>query len=224
MPPNVRAKGKFWRTLGKLVLLILLIAAANFAADWVVGVLKLELRPSNEDAVHKVIMTSAVVHALLIAIPFVPGVEIGLALIGMVGSGIVLLVYLSTLAGLSIGFFIGRFIRLDALISLLDGLWFGRASQLLRTIEPMSGEDRLAFLISKPPNRLIPFLLQHRYIALAIAVNLPGNILIGGGGGLALMAGVSRLYSVPGFLATIAIAVSPVPLAILFFGGEVLPG
>ena len=41
---------------------------------------------------------------------------------------------------------------------------------------------------------------------------------------IALMAGASRLYSVPGFLATVVLAVAPVPLAILVFGREILAG
>ncbi len=169
-------------------------------------------------------MVSAVAYALLIAIPFVPGVEIGLTLIGVLGPAIVFLVYMSTLAGLSLSFAVGRLISLGALITILDDLQLHRTSQLLRTIEPRSMEDRLAFFVSKAPNRWVPFLLRHRYFALAVVVNLPGNILIGGGGGIALMAGASRLYSLPGFLMTIALAVSPVPLAILFFGQEILPG
>jgi hypothetical protein len=70
---------------------------------------------------------------------------------------------------------------------------------------------------------VVPFLLRHRYLALAIALNLPGNFLLGGGGGIALLAGVSRLYAVPGFLATVTCAVAPVPLAVLMFGPEILP-
>jgi len=221
---DARASKSLWRALAKITILVLLIIAANLAADWVVDAFKLELRPSNEDSAHKAILTTAVVYALLIAIPFVPGVEIGLALISMVGPGILFLVYLSTIAGLSISFLIGRFVALSGLINLLEGLQFSRVGQLLRKIEPMNRQDRLEFLVSKAPNRYVPFLLRHRYIALAIALNLPGNILIGGGGGLALMAGVSRLYSVPVFLVTIALAVSPVPFVILFFSNEILPG
>jgi hypothetical protein len=56
-----------------------------------------------------------------------------------------------------------------------------------------------------------------------MVVNLPGNILIGGGGGISLMAGTSGLYSLPRFLCTIAIGISPVPLAFLIFGKEFLP-
>ena len=68
----------------------------------------------------------------------------------------------------------------------------------------------------------MPVLVRHRYVALAVLFNMPGNFLLGGGGGIAMVAGVSRLYSVPGFLVTVAIAVSPVPLAIAIFGETVI--
>jgi len=202
----------------KLICLVLLIVVANIAVGWVVDALHFEIRPSNEDMVHRMITICAVAYAVLIAVPFVPGVEIGLTLIGMFGPRIVFLVYVTTLGGLAIAFTAGRLIPLTGLIRLLRDLQFQRASRLLEIIEPMDGADRLAFMVSKAPNRLLPFLLRHRYFALAIVINLPGNIVIGGGGGIALMAGVSRLYSVPGFLATIVLAVAPVPLAILLYG------
>jgi hypothetical protein len=59
-------------------------------------------------------------------------------------------------------------------------------------------------------------------LALAVSLNIPGNFLIGGGGGIGLFAGISRLYSVTGYLITISIAVAPVPVAVLFFGAEFL--
>jgi len=61
-------------------------------------------------------------------------------------------------------------------------------------------------------------LLRYRYVALAVAINTPGNVILGGGGGLALMAGLSRLFSPLPFLLTVLIAVLPVPL--LFFVGH----
>jgi hypothetical protein len=211
-----------WSVLLKLSSLILLIVAANFAENWLMDALRFELRPSNEEFVHRMIMISAIAYAVLIAIPFVPGVEIGLTLIGMLGPAIVLLVYASTLVGLTMSFIVGRLISLQGLITLLDGLRLRKAGQLLRTIAPMNAEDRLAFLVSNAPNRMVPLLLRHRYLALAIVLNLPGNIVIGGGGGIALMAGASRLYSVPAFLITTALAVSPVPIAILLFGKDIV--
>jgi hypothetical protein len=60
--------------------------------------------------------------------------------------------------------------------------------------------------------------LRHRYIALALVVNVPGNSVIGGGGGIMMMAGLSGIFTPAQTFLTVAIAVSPVPLAILFLG------
>jgi hypothetical protein len=60
--------------------------------------------------------------------------------------------------------------------------------------------------------------LRHRYIALALAVNVPGNAVIGGGGGIMMVAGLSGIFApLPTFVA-IAFAVSPVPLTIMLLG------
>lgn len=222
MPLSALAARLPWKTLLRIVLLVSLIVAANFVAAWLATLLKFEVRPSNEDLVHWAIMTTAIVYAVVMAIPFVPGVEIGLSLIGMLGPPIVFLVYVSTVAGLSLSFVAGRIISLRRLINLFDAFQLKRASGLVGVLEPMSREERLAFLVSKAPNRLVPVLLRHRYLLLAILFNVPGNFLIGGGGGIAMMAGISGLYSTLGFFATVLIAVSPLPLAILILGKAVL--
>jgi len=214
--------GARWRGVLKIAVIILVIVTANFTHAWIVDALQLELRPSNEDLVHKMTMVAAVIYAVLIAIPFVPGVEIGLTLIGMLGPAIAFLVYVSTLIGLSLSFVIGRLVSLRWLVGLFDDFQLYRASKLLENLEPLDSEKRLNYLISKAPNRLIPYLLRHRYFALAVIINLPGNIVIGGGGGISLMAGASHLFSVPAFVATIAIAVFPVPIAIAVFGNKFL--
>lgn len=211
-----------WRGLLKLSVFILIVVLANLFSVWIYSGLQFEIRPGNEEIVHRMMMITAAAYALLIAIPFVPGVEIGLALISMVGVPILFLVYVSTLAGLLIAFFVGRFVSLGWLAGLFEITNLRRASVLLRAIEPMELNERLAFLVSNAPNWLIPILLRHRYLALAIIVNIPGNILIGGGGGISLMAGASRLYSLPGFLVTIMLAVAPVPLTILLIGPQIL--
>jgi hypothetical protein len=224
MPSIARALGDQWRSLLRIAALIIVIAAAHFVSDWIVSALQFEIRPSTEDFVHRMTMLLAVAYALLIAIPFVPGVEIGLALIGMIGSAIVFLVYVSTIFGLCISYFVGRFVSLMWLATLLEGIRLQRASQLLRALEPMDQDERLNYLIVRAPNRFIPFFLRHRYVALAVLVNLPGNIVLGGGGGISMMAGASKLFSLPGFVLTIGIAVSPVPIAILMFGRNILSG
>ncbi len=211
-----------WKTIVKLAALTLFIIAANFIAREITSALSLEIRPSTEDFVHRLIMASAAGYALLIAIPFVPGVEIGLAIIGVLGPQIVPLVYLCTLAGLIMSFLLGRMIPLRALSTLFEELRLVRISALLRSLEPLDRESRLAFLIQRAPKRLVPTLLRHRYLALAIAINLPGNILIGGGGGIAMSAGISGLYNTAGYILTVSIAVAPVPIAILLLGKGVL--
>ena len=212
------------QVLLKFAFLVLLIIAANIAADWVTDVLSLELRPKNDDLIHRTIIVSAIIFTFLLAIPFVPGAEIGITLIGMFGPKIVFLVYVCTLAGLLTSFIVGRLISLKALAKLFKDLNLQRSSELVKRFESLEREELLTFIVSEAPNRLVPFLVKHRYVALAILVNLPGNILIGGGGGIALMAGASRLYSLSGFIITIAIGVSPVPMAILIFGREFLAG
>lgn len=211
-----------WQTLGKLVLLVTVLVAVNFLARGIADALNFEVRIGNEDVVHRTIMVSAVLYSVLLAIPFVPGAEVGLALIAMLGPPIVFLVYLCTVAGLTLSFVVGRLIPTSMLIRLSEDIHLQRLSALLNSIEPLDRQEILAFLAAKAPNRYLPLLLRHRYLALAVAINVPGNFLIGGGGGIALFAGISRLYSIPGFLATIAISVAPIPIAVLIFGKEFL--
>ncbi|KKL56965.1 hypothetical protein LCGC14_2240120, partial [marine sediment metagenome] len=42
--------------------------------------------------------------------------------------------------------------------------------------------------------------------------------LIGGGGGICLMAGLSRMFAALPVLVTLAVAVAPVPLVVWFYG------
>ena len=60
MPLRPSAIRMPWRGLFKLGLVVLLIVSANLAAGWVTGLVNFELLPSNEEMVHRMIMTSAV--------------------------------------------------------------------------------------------------------------------------------------------------------------------
>ncbi len=211
-----------WRIVAKLTCLVLLLVAANLAVHEIAGAMDFQIRAGNEDMVHRTIMLTAALYAVLLAIPFVPGAEIGLAMITMLGPPIAFLVYVCTVAGLCLSFLAGRLVPLSGLIGLADYLSLRRTSKLLEQIEPLDRQERLSFLASRAPNRFVPLLLRYRYLALAVAFNVPGNFLIGGGGGIALIAGASRLYSLPVFFLTIMLAVAPVPFAVLFLGSEFL--
>lgn len=217
LPTTIR-----WGAIAKVACLVALLIAANILARDYMEVLEFPIRPGNEDAVHRTIIVSATLYALLLSVPFVPGAEIGVGLLVMLGPPIALLVYLCTVIGLSLSFVIGRLIPLSVLVRFTRDARLERTSDLLKTIGPLKKKERLSYLAQKAPKRLVPLLLRYRYLALAIALNIPGNYLIGGGGGIALFAGISRLYSVPGFLITIVLSVAPVPLAVLLFGKDFL--
>jgi len=86
----------------------------------------------------------------------------------------------------------------------------------------MDQSERLAVLEANAPPWLGQSFIRHRYLLLGILLNLPGTSLIGGGGGIALVAGLSRLFSFPAFILTIVIATAPIPLAVYLYGTDFL--
>ncbi len=205
-------------------MIVAVLVLANFAWHWFSGATFFDIDPKNEKAVRQAIMMSAALYAVLLAIPFVPGVELAVGLIVMFGPDVIWLIYGCTLFGLTLSFAVGSLVPIAVLIRLLELVRLRQAAALMRSVAPMKRSERLKVLLAQAPNLYVPFLLKHRYVALAILINLPGNFLIGGGGGIAMIAGLSRLFSVFGFVATVAIAVLPVPLAVYLFGNWVLGG
>jgi hypothetical protein len=153
------------------------------------------------------------------AIPFVPGAEIGLGLLVALGAKGALLVYVGMIAALGIAFVAGRFVPPAWIAGALGALGLMRARDLVLTSSDLSYSERTRFLETHAPARWLPFLLRHRYVALGLLLNMPGNVILGGGGGIAFAAGACRLFSPGAFLLTILIAVAPIPLAFLLFGG-----
>jgi hypothetical protein len=199
--------------LVKLAVLVAVIAIAWRASDGVLGALEAS---RSSGVLHAGPVAAALVaYMVLMALPFCPGIEVGLALIVLVGPAIVPLVYLATVAALMLSFVVGRFVPPHTVIETLDLLRLARARQLLLRIEPLEAEQRLQLLLSASRPRMVRWLLEHRYVAVAIALNTPGNLALGDGGGVALAAGFSRLFSPSLFALTVALAVAPVPLALL---------
>lgn len=202
----------------KLALLTAALVGASLAGNWVTDQFNPYLTPSTEPALHRMIMTAMAVYVLLMMLPFVPGAEIGLGLLVMFGPKIAPLVYAGTVVALMLAFLLGRLVPQQTIIEIFETLHLRRAGALLRRLEPLDGHERLQSLLQNASTRIVPYLLRHRFLALAVALNLPGNVVIGGGGGICLVAGFSRLFTLPGYALTVAIAVAPVPLAILVTG------
>ncbi len=206
------------RVLLKLFFFAALIFAANYLGNWLLNQLNFQLRPSTEPILHRLIMLSIIVYICLMALPFVPGIEIGLALMVLLGAKIAPLVYAATVVALVLGFMIGRWVPQRGIFEILDFLRLRRLRLLLMQLEPLGPQQRLDFLLNHASARFVPFLLRHRFLAIAVALNLPGNAIIGGGGGISFAAGFSRLFSLPQYALTVSLAVLPFPVIVLFTG------
>ena len=90
-----------WRMLFRVGLVVAFIVCINLFARWLGHQLEIEVRPSNDHMIHGIIIISLVVYTVLIAIPFVPSVEVGWGLVLLLGADLAPLVYLFTVVGLS---------------------------------------------------------------------------------------------------------------------------
>ncbi|MCV2865886.1 hypothetical protein [Defluviimonas sp. WL0075] len=159
-----------------------------------------------------------VVYALLIAVPFVPGVEVGLTLMAMEGPWIAPWIYLATVGGLSAAFAFGEGLSYARLHRFLTDLRMDRICRQIEKIQPLGTAARLALLEARAPTWARPLVSRYRYVLMAVLINLPGSTLIGGGGGLMFLAGFSRLFHTLPMIGTIMLAVAPVPIVFWAFG------
>jgi len=203
------------RRLFKLSLIVGFLVLLNYGGSLLVEQINFQLWPEHEHLMITVLWFAIVVYVLWMALPFVPGIELGLALMVLLGARGVVLVYFCTLLSLSLSFTIGRLIPLNSFARFLGWLHLYKAQDLVLQLEPLNSEEKLDFLLKSAPSKAIPFLLRHRYLMIAIALNLPGNALIGGGGGIGLISGMSRLYPFPKYILLVSLAITPLPLLLL---------
>ncbi|HSS63594.1 MAG TPA: hypothetical protein VLS27_04110 [Gammaproteobacteria bacterium] len=206
------------RRLLLLALYATLIVGGVVTGRWLMELVAFELRPSNEPQMHALLMAATAAYVLASAIPFVPGAEIGLALMLVLGPTTVILVYVSMVLALTLAYLVGRLVPPRVIASAFHFFRLERARKLVIECAPLDIEKRLALMMERAPRRIVPFLLRHRYITLALAFNLPGNTLIGGGGGIALAAGMSGIYPFGAFVTVVMLAVAPVPLLLALTG------
>ncbi len=211
---NTRRSARMRMAL-KFGLLIAAGVALYLGGRWVGTEVETRYMPLHERYGDIVLAAVIAIYVMLMATPFVPGIEISLALLMIFGIDKLAVVYFSTWAALLFSYFIGSRIPPRSIGRLLGWLHLRRAEALVRRLAPLSPEEKLSVLVEAAPARIVPFLLRHRYIAVAIAFNLPGNALIGGGGGIALAAGLSGLFRLSRYALMVGIAISPIPLFML---------
>lgn len=201
-----------------LGLLVAIVVAGHLARNWLGVQIDDSLTAVDNDWLGRLAVMALGAYILVMAAPFVPGIEIGLGLLMVFGAKIAPVVYLCTVASLCLSFTIGRFIPDSALAAALNGLGLHGAGRLMARFEHLDARARWRVLLTNAPRWLHPLLSRYRYLVILVVFNLPGNIVVGGGGGIAMMMGMSRLFPAPVFIPLIALAVLPVPLACLLLG------
>ena len=162
------------------------------------------------------LIAGGILYVLLLSLPFVPGVELGLLLMCVFGKEGIVFVYVFTVAGLSLSFLVGQSLPKKWIISWLQKLGSSRAcTNHCDEIGEMLDQSTLVRKFRQ--HRLGSYVLRYRYVTLALLFNLPGNYLLGGGGGISLVCGASRCLPRKQFLLTVVLATCPVPI-LAFFG------
>lgn len=198
--------------------LVVIVILATWGAHLLKEALDLTLMPNNETQVHRLLMLGSIAYIGLLALPFVPGAEIGLAMLTIFGAAIAPLVYAATVLAMMLSYLLGRLLPGTTLVWILSLFRMRKAADLIGRAAALPPDDRLALLMERSPPKTVRLALRHRYVALALLVNTPGNAVIGGGGGIMMMAGMSGIFAPVQTFIAIAIAVSPVPIAIMVFG------
>ena len=157
----------------------------------------------------------AIVYAILLSIPFFPGVELGWLIIMLYGKDSIILIYLFTLLGLIVSFSVGRWlgtycVSCQSKLERFNQTYSATFNRLVEKVHGFFSQTRCSLVFNR-------ILQKSPYFVLAILINIPGNSLVGGGGGIALLSGLNRAISFKGFVITLIIAVSPLPI-LLYFG------
>jgi hypothetical protein len=209
---SLGAPARNWPRIALVAIAVLALAAAG---DWIGAPLRLPLAPEHAQLREAMIGAALLAYVLAMALPFVPGIEIGLALMMLLGEEGILLVYGATQLSLLLSFVLGRWVPTRRVGAAFRWLGLDRAAGLLQRIEAVPPAERAAYLARRAPGRWSAALGRHHGLALAVLLNLPGNALIGGAGGIGMIAGMSRAIPLARYALLVAAATTPVPVFLL---------
>jgi len=202
----------------RLAALGVTLLALGVMSSWIAALHRIEIPPEHALLFDAMVWAALLAYVLAMALPFVPGIEIGLALMMVLGDEGILLVYAATQAALLISFSLGRWVPVRRVGAAFRWLGMEHAARLLLVIESVSPAERAAVIARRVPGRWGEALARHYGVALALLLNLPGNAVIGGAGGIGLIAGMSRAIPLARYLLLVAVATTPVPLFLLLRG------
>lgn len=202
-----------------------LFLGGHAAFDWVKEVAEKARTPVT-------LTVMAIAYTILLAIPGLPGLEVGLVMMAVFGEIGIVAVWLCTVVGLNLTFLVGRRIPRDKLERWLKPRPAPGQQSLVSSAGAAATTDTFSMVLDR--NKFGRKILQwtgppggwRRYLVVAFLLNMPGNFIIGGGGGIALFCGTSDDIKWRSFLWTTILAAMPIPL-MFYFGlltvREVLP-
>ena len=161
-------------------------------------------------------------YAMLIAVPFVPSFQLSLAFMILQGPDQVWWIYGASVIGFFLPFLIGWLIPARHLTQSLQNIGLHKIAAVVMDAHALPLQDRLALITQMSPNWLKPLVNKGRYAAFFVALNFPGNVVIGGAGGILLVAGMSRLFYPPLVLCIIAFCISTVPIVVTVTGIDIV--
>lgn len=180
--------------------------------NWMFSSLRLDAQSASTLPLIWLLVPVFVVYFITSGLPFVPASEIGFGLLIIFGGEIAPLIVLVSSAGLITSFMVGKFVPKPKLAKALE--WFGleKAPKFLLKLQGMSSQEKLDHMMQGVSKKFGVALLRYRYLGVIALLNIPGNAVIGGGGGIAFMAGVTGVFSTKGFAISAIIGVMPYPL------------
>jgi len=220
---NPRRKLMNWANIAtKLATLAAVGFAIHIAIEWAMAQISKLESDQAALAMFSMMIVALIAYAILMTTPFVPGIELGISLLVLRGAEIAPFIYLSTVCGLLLAYFVGRYMPLIWFSNFLSELGLRRAADLIENLAQRGPDAQESELHARVPTWLRPFITKWRYLTLAALLNIPGNVVLGGGGGIMLASGLSRRFSIPLTALTVALAVAPVPLSVWLLGVEIL--
>ena len=214
----VKAKSKFpWKLIIVLAILIGIgvgmMIGGHSAVEWIQGIAEKARTPET-------LIILGVVYTTLLAIPGVPGLEVGLVMMIVFGEVGILAVYLFTVLALNISFYGGRKIpraKLERWLtpkdvpeSELPAYAIGQGDTMTLVFERNKFGRKLLKWTGPPGG-------WRRYFLIGVLLNMPGNFIIGGGGGIGVFCGTSDDIKWRSYLLTTALAAAVIPL-LFYFG------
>ena len=206
--PNLRVRG-----LSILVFWAFLLALGHQLSHQGFHELQDALTSSDYEIGILVLAIYGIAYLLLLALPFVPGIELALLIMVIFGRDGVMAAYLATIGGLCLAYAAAR-----SLPNHMTSRWMRRLGLSDAAEDPgaaINGMVANAGGAGRWAGKFRSILLDHRYFTLAACLNLPGNSVLGGGGGIAFLCGLSGQFHWRRFILTVVLATAPIPLLVL---------